>query len=188
MIRTGIFGGSFNPIHNGHLRLAEYFFEKAKLDELWFVVSPQNPFKVNAELLDDNLRLKLVKTALNSQLHFARLRKPTLNYKVSDIEFSLPKPSYMINTLEKIKADYPDRQPILLIGGDNWERFPHWYQHEKIEKEYEIFVYSRGDVQFADAPLINISSTDIRERIKKGQSISGLVPKSIEALCLEYYS
>lgn len=188
MIRTGIFGGSFNPIHNGHLRIAEYFFEKARLDELWFVVSPQNPFKVNTDLLDDNTRLELTRTAV-ADFQDSILKQKGIEFKfmVSDIEFHLSKPSYMINTLKKIKTDNPDHQPVLLIGGDNWDRFHHWYQHEKIEAEYEIFVYPRGEAK-EEIPLIDISSTGIRERIKKGQAITGLVPESIEARCLQLFS
>ena len=182
-IRTGIFGGSFNPIHNGHLAIGKAFLEQAGLDELWFVVSPQNPFKINADLLDDHLRLEMTRLALADDK----------KCKVSDVEFQLPRPSYMFTTLNFIRQQHPDHEPVLLIGGDNWTRFNHWYRHEEIISNYHICVYPReGEtitippscpadaVSIIRAPLLPISSTDIRLRIRHKQSIHGLVPEIVE--------
>lgn len=199
-IRTGIYGGSFNPIHNGHIALARQILESTArsgvsdyslsgthhrrvsvgLDEVWFVVSPQNPFKINDTLLDDEQRLRLVKKALGEE--------PKM--RASDVEFHLPKPSYMWNTLNTLSKSYPDREFILLIGGDNWTRFGKWYHAKDILSNYRIIIYPRKDdpietsslppnVQLIDAQLLNISSTEIRNRIKSGEPISHLVPENI---------
>lgn len=181
MIRTGLFGGSFNPIHNGHVALARHLLEAAKLDEVWFMVSPQNPFKQNADLLDDTKRLRLVKLALAKQ--------PRL--KACDYEFGLPRPSYTWNTLQHLSHDFPDREFTLLIGGDNWACFHEWNHADSIVGNYDIVVYPRKgtdidrstlphNVTVVDTPLIDISSTDIRNRIACGESIHGLVDDSVE--------
>lgn len=167
MTRTGIYGGSFNPIHIGHTKLGKALVDNGMVDELWFLVSPQNPLKRNAELLDDKYRLELAKIAVEESevLH------------VSDFEFNLPRPSYMIHTLRKLEETYPDREFILVIGADNWERFPHWYKSEEILANYSIIVYPRPgfllnnipeSVKIADTPLLDISSTEIRRKISNG--------------------
>ena len=150
----GIFGGSFNPIHNGHIALAKAFLEKENLDEVWFMVSPQNPFKVNQQLLADHLRLDLVRKATADNPHF----------KASDYEFQLPKPSYTWNTLQHLSHDFPTHRFTLLVGGDNWEAFDRWYPH---------------GVTILQTPFIDISSTDIRQRVSQGKTIDGLVPTTI---------
>ncbi|MBO4827211.1 MAG: nicotinate-nucleotide adenylyltransferase [Prevotella sp.] len=178
--RTGIYGGSFNPIHVAHVRLAKQLLEKANLDEVWFVVSPQNPFKQDQQLLDDDKRLQLVRLALK--------RHPRL--VACDYEFHLPRPSYMHTTLTHLSADFPDREFVLLIGADNWERFDHWYRADDILRDYKLAIYPREgspiaptalppNVQLVDTPLINLSSTEIRERIRQGRSIARLVPKAV---------
>ncbi|MDO5447311.1 MAG: nicotinate (nicotinamide) nucleotide adenylyltransferase [Prevotellaceae bacterium] len=182
---TGIFGGSFNPIHNGHIALGKAFIEQAGLDELWYVVSPQNPLKRNMSLLDDDLRLQMTQMAVDE------LADPRI--KVSDIEFHLPKPSYMVTTLNTIVENFPDRIPVLLIGEDNWERFPQWYKHDEILSKYRICIYPRENgnhrlvqselpegCSLIEAPLFNISSTEIRTMVAEGKSIKGLVPRSVE--------
>lgn len=180
MIRTGIYGGSFNPIHNGHVALARQFLKTLGLDEVWFVVSPQNPFKVNDALLDDNKRLALTQKALEGE--------PQM--KVCDAEFHLPKPSYMWNTLQTLSEKHPDREFVLLIGGDNWERFDKWYHAEDILSNYQVAIYPRTgqvideaslpeNVTLINAELLDISSTDIRQRIKEGKTIEHLVPQPV---------
>ena len=176
-MNIGLFGGSFNPIHNGHVRLAKSLLQKAALDEVWFLVSPQNPFKQDQQLLDDDKRLQLVRLALKEE--------PQLI--ASDFEFHLPKPSYTWNTLQALEQEYPERKFTLLIGGDNWEAFDKWYRYEDILKRYPIIVYPRegskvsgvkfqvSDIQIVETPLINISSTQIRQRLHEGKSVRGLV-------------
>ena len=180
-MNIGLFGGSFNPIHNGHIWLAKALLLHASLDEVWFMVSPQNPLKQNRQLLDDNQRFRLVQLALNGE---PRLRP--CNY-----EFHLPKPSYTWNTMQALKKDFPEHRFTLLIGGDNWQLFNRWYRHEELLREYPIVVYPRQDatpdtmqatspnVTFVKVPLINISSTMIRERLSQGKSIRGLVPAAV---------
>ena len=176
-MNIGLFGGSFNPIHNGHVRLAKSLHQEAALDEVWFLVSPQNPFKQDQQLLDDDKRLQLVRLALKEE--------PQLI--ASDFEFHLPKPSYTWNTLQALEQEYPERKFTLLIGGDNWEAFDKWYRYEDILKRYPIIVYPRegskvsgvkfqvSDIQIVETPLINISSTQIRQRLHEGKSVRGLV-------------
>jgi nicotinate-nucleotide adenylyltransferase len=183
MIKTGIYGGSFNPIHNGHIALAKAFLRLAALDEVWFVVSPQNPFKVNDHLLDDRWRLRLTKAALQGETRLM----------ASDYEFHLPKPSYMWHTLQSMSREYPDREFTLLIGGDNWTTFHRWYHADDILSHYSLAVYPRKDnpidtatlppnVQLINAELLDISSTEVRHRITKGQDISHLVPPRVAEL------
>lgn len=180
MISTGIFGGSFNPIHNGHVELARQLLASAGLDEIWFVVSPQNPFKRAADLLDDDLRLKMVELALEGE--------PRMH--ASDYEFCMPRPSYMWHTLQSMSRDYPDRRFVLLIGADNWERFSEWYAWRDILSHYRIVIYPRGGsavdavslpegVSLVDTRLIDISSTQVRQFIVAGRPINGLVPDSV---------
>ncbi len=187
MKKVGIFGGSFNPIHTGHIALAKSLCERAGLDEVWFMVSPMNPFKKAAtDLLEDHRRLEMVEKALEHE--------PQL--KACDYEFHLPKPSYTWNTLQAICQDYPDIEFTLLIGGDNWAAFDKWYHHDDILTHHPIVVYPRqgssiGEVPqgvtIVETPLLNISSTEIRQRIARGESIKGMVPEEIEELAVEYY-
>ena len=171
MKRTAIFGGSFNPIHNGHIALAQAALRQCGLDEVWLMVSPQNPLKRNMELLDDEKRFLLAQHAL----------RDVEGVKASDYELHLPKPSYTWNTLQHLSQDFPDHRFTLLIGGDNWAHFQRWRHWKDILRQYDIAVYPRGQyVGTFDAPLVDVSSTDIRERISKGLTISGLVPKALE--------
>ena len=176
MIRTGIFGGSFNPIHKGHIALAQQLRKRAGLDEVWLMVSPQNPLKQSADLLDDKLRMEMARKALVG----------VEGIVASDYEMHLPKPSYTWNTLQQLSKDYPDREFVLLMGGDNWERFDQWYRHEDILTNYQIVVYPRKDTEVPDpfvpsvciveAELLDISSTEIRQRIREGKGIRRMVP------------
>lgn len=170
-LRTGIFGGSFNPIHIGHLALANYLCENDYIDELWFLVSPQNPFKQNEKLLDDKTRLRMVNAAVSGYGRF----------RVSDFEFSLPKPSYTINTLNKLSETYTDRDFYLIIGADNWAAFDRWKSPEEIISKHHVLVYPRlgydipemlpQNVRAVDSPLIEVSSTFIRESISQGKDV-----------------
>lgn len=188
-MKVGIYGGSFNPIHNGHIALAEAFLRQAKLDEVWFMVSPQNPLKANTRLLDDKIRFKMVQKVL----------KHKRNLIACDYEFHLPKPSYTWDTLQRLSNDFPQHQFTLLIGSDNWTAFDRWYHHEDILQNYKIVIYPRlGDeigknelpnsVSLLNAEFIDISSTEIRERIANGKSIDHLVPAEIAVEVTNAYS
>lgn len=188
-MKVGLYGGSFNPIHNGHIALAEAFLRQAELDEVWFMVSPQNPLKANTSLLDDKIRFKMVQKVL----------KHKRNLIACDYEFHLPKPSYTWDTLQRLSNDFPQHQFTLLIGSDNWTAFDRWYHHEKILQNYKIVIYPRlGDeidknelpnsVSLLNAEFINISSTEIRERIANGKSIDHLVPAEIAVEVTNAYS
>ena len=179
-IKTGIYGGSFNPIHNGHIALARHLLHEAELDEIWFVVSPQNPFKVQQQLLADDKRLRLVRKAL----------APYPQLVASDFEFSLPRPSYMWDTLQGMSAQWPDRELHLIIGADNWLCFDRWYHADDIRRTYPIIIYPRQGyditpadlpqgVRLVNTPLYNVSSTEIRADIAAGRDISGKVPSTI---------
>ena len=179
-IRTGIFGGSFNPIHNGHIHLARQLLREAKLDEVWFLITPQNPWKEQANLMPDDFRYQLTKAALR------RLKR----LKASDFEFKLPKPSYTWNTLQALSDAFPEREFILLIGGDNWVAFDKWYHYEDILAHYSIAVYPRKDapidpatlpqgVLLMQAPTVDVSSTEIRQRLAQGLPIDHLVPRAV---------
>ncbi len=200
MKRVGIFGGSFNPIHIGHLQLGKAFFKQASLDELWFVVSPMNPLKKNNYLLEDYHRLKMVEMSIKDYL---KTETEPLTIRVSDYEFHLPRPSYMINTLNSIVNDNPTIEPVLLIGEDNWNRFPQWYKADEIVSHFQIYIYPRKknrDLQPSNhkneidcspyflhsVPLLDICSTDIRHRIINGENISEMVTPSVEEYIVHY--
>ena len=188
-MRIGIFGGSFNPIHVGHIGLARQLMDKAALDEVWFLVSPLNPFKkAAADLLDDVRRLAIAERALGGE--------PRM--KASDYEFHLPKPSYTWNTLAHLRSDYPADSFVLMIGADNWLAFDRWARPDYILANCEIAVYARADspidastlpanVHLYDAGLFNVSSTEIRQRVREGKTIKELVPDSVEQMVEESY-
>ena len=177
----GILGGSFNPIHMGHICLAKQILTEASLDEIWFVVSPLNPFKQGVtNLLPDDIRLELTREALKGEHHL----------RASDYEFGLPRPSYMWNTLAHLTQSYPQYRFSLIIGADNWLAFDRWARHEFIQQHYHILVYPRKGynvdaaslpphVQLVTTQLYPFSSTDIRTMVLQGQSIKGLVPDEI---------
>lgn len=171
-IRTGIFGGTFNPIHLGHLALANYLCEENWVDELWFLITPQNPFKQEQTLLDNHLRMKMVEAAIADYPRF----------KASDFEFTLPRPSYTVTTLQKLSETYPDREFVLIIGADNWAAFDKWKSPEEILRNHRILIYPRpgyeinphelpAQVKAVNTPLLEISSTFIRESIASGKDI-----------------
>lgn len=186
--RIGLFGGSFNPIHCGHISIARNILNKVKLDQIWFVVSPHNPLKSDNTLLPDHLRLELVKTALQSEA----------NMIACDYEFTLPKPSYTWNTLQQLSQDYPDNVFTLLIGEDNWTCFPKWYCYEQILNNYDIIIYPRNNsltiseklpenIRLINTDLLDISSTQIRNFVKNNRPIDGMVPECIKQKVLMLY-
>lgn len=187
-IKTGIYGGSFNPIHNGHIAIAKRMLELAGLDEIWLIVSPQNPLKTVGSLLDDRLRLEMTQRAL----------APYPQLTASDYEFRLPRPSYMWNTLQRLSADYPEREFTLLIGADNWTVFDRWYHADDIIAHYPIAIYPRTGypidtarlpetVKVFDTGLYDMSSTLVRQYISEGKDITSLIPNGITAMAQEYY-
>lgn len=181
MSKIGVYGGSFNPIHSGHIALAEQILHTFDFDEIWFVVSPLNPFKASsAELISDETRFNMVCTALagHSQL------------KASDYEFNLPRPSYTWITLQNMNKDYPQHEFTLIIGADNWASFNRWKYSENIIQHYPIMIYPRKhypvnasllprNVQLLDTKMYHVSSSNIRHYVHEGLSIKGLVPDCI---------
>ena len=179
-MKIGLFFGSFNPIHIGHLIIANHMAENTELDQVWLVVSPHNPHKNKSTLAPDYDRLHLVQIAIEDN--------PKL--RASNIEFSLPKPSYTIDTLTFLREKSPQHQFALIMGGDNLSSFHKWKNYELILRDYEIFVYQRpeyklGDlathpkVNLVDAPLLSISASFIRASIKSGKSIRYLVAEPV---------
>ena len=171
MRKIGIFGGSFNPIHGGHIALAQAVQKQCGLDEVWLMVSPQNPLKRNdSDLLDDSLRFAMAQRALEG----------VEGVVACDYEFHLPKPSYTWNTLQHLAKDYPDYTFILLIGGDNWAHFQRWRHWQDILWHHDIIVSPRDEYPGTiDVPLLPVSSTEIRQKVRAGESIKGLVPENI---------
>ena len=187
---TGVYGGSFNPIHVGHTFMAQELVRQGFVDEMWLVVSPQNPLKESG-LWDDEFRLELAREAVSN----------ITAVEVSDVEFGLPKPNYMITTLETLSGCFPDREFVLVIGQDNWECFHLWYKWESILGRYRLLVLPRqtgarcgdvcqyrhvGDVRFVKTPLVNISSTWVRSQISanpyyEGEGLDPKVWKMIKA-------
>lgn len=184
-MKIAIYSGSFNPIHNGHIAVAEAALNKG-CDEVWLVVSPQNPHKTEDELWPFEDRLKMAEIAIANHA----------GLKVSDCENKLPRPSYTINTLNFLQKTFPEYQFKLLIGGDNLLKFQSWKDHQCIVDEFGLIVYPRSgsavhmydhhpNVTRMTTPLLNISSSDIRKRLEKNESVSGLVPTEVEKYILQ---
>lgn len=178
--KTGLFFGSFNPVHVGHMIIANFMASRAELGQVWLVVSPQNPLKPKQSLARDYDRLHLVRLAIGDNL---RLR-------ASDIEFGLPKPSYTIDTLTYLREKYPDRLFVLIMGSDNLATLHKWKNYELLLRDYEIYVYQRPgyepgqfaghpNVRHFDAPQMHISASYIRECIREGYSVQYLVPDAV---------
>lgn len=179
-MRIGLFFGSFNPVHSGHLIIANYMATQTDLEQVWFVVSPQNPLKKRETLARDRDRLHMVHLAIDDN--------PLL--RTSDVEFSMPKPSYTVDTLIYLREKHPHHQFSLIMGGDNLETIHKWKNYEFLLKEYTIYLYDRpsynpkahlvhATVKTFDSPKIDLSSSYIRQCLKKGKSIRYLVPDPV---------
>ena len=183
MKKIGLFFGSFNPIHIGHLILGNYILENSDMEELWFVVSPQNPFKDKKSLLNDHNRLDMVQLAVKN---YPKMR-------ASNVEFSLPKPSDTIDTLTYLKEKYPDYSFALIMGEDNLDSLPKWKNSEKLIADYQIIVYPRTfegekkaheylqheNISLVNAPIIELSATEIRKMIKEGKNVRPMLPPEV---------
>ena len=178
-MNIGLLFGSFNPIHIGHLLVATRIRETAQLDEIWFIVSPQNPFKKISDLANEHYRLEMVKLAVKDVSFFS----------VLDIEFHLPKPSYTHVTLKELIHQFPSNKFHLIIGEDNVAKFKDWKEVNWIMNNFDVLVYERktenlksqiSNLKFYNLPLFDISSTEIRNRIKNKQSINYFVTENVE--------
>lgn len=179
-MKIGLFFGSFNPVHIGHMIIANYLYQYTDLDKIWLVVSPHNPLKNKKSLANDYDRLHLVNLAIGDNPHL----------QSSNIEFSLPIPSYTIDTLTYLKEKYPKYHFHLIMGSDNILSIHKWKNYELLLRDYEIFIYRRPgsestlfseqpNIHYIDAPLLDISSTQIRAMIQEGKSIQYLVPDTV---------
>ncbi|MDR3309455.1 MAG: nicotinate-nucleotide adenylyltransferase [Tannerella sp.] len=184
---TGIFSGSFNPIHIGHLALANWICEFGGVDELWFLVSPCSPLKEEAELMDERLRFGLVARAIADYPKF----------RVSDFEFALPRPSFTINTMRALRVAYPDREFALIIGADSWTNMSLWKDSEALIAEFNIIIYPRKaydiiippeytNVKAVEAPVLEVSSTFIRHALKAGHDVRYFLPFANRAITIEH--
>ena len=183
MKKIGLFFGSFNPVHIGHLILANYILENSDMEELWFVVSPQNPFKDKKTLLSDHNRLDMVQAAVKN---YPKMR-------ASNVEFSLPKPSYTIDTLTYLHEKYPDVSFALIMGEDNLKGLKKWKNSETLVNNHQIIIYPRvlnadekqtetfehENISKIDAPIIELSATKIREMLKEGKNVRPMLPPEV---------
>ena len=181
-MRIGIFGGSFDPIHTGHAIIAQYMISSGLVDRLWFMVSPVNPLKVDKERqVADTDRLRMVEMVSH----------PMDGVETSAFEFTMPRPSYTIDTLNALQAKFPDDEFYLVTGGDNWQIFNKWRNSEEILAKYHLLIYPRlgyevnipvelqDRVKLVDAPIIELSSTEIRQRLANGKSVRYYVPDEV---------
>ena len=178
--KIGIYSGSFNPVHIGHLALANYLCEFEGVDEVWFLVTPHNPLKEQGELMDDELRLRLVQLAVEGYPRF----------RASDFEFHLPRPSYSIHTLEALRRSYPETEFTLIIGSDNWLCFDRWFEAKRIVSEFSLLIYPRPGfevdetmlpphVRMVHAPCIEVSSTFVRQALRQGKDVRFFLPSKV---------
>lgn len=178
-MKVGLYFGSFNPIHHGHLIIAKFMAENVPLDQVWFVVSPQNPFKTNASLLNEYHRLHLVRMAIEGENEL----------KASDLEFHLPRPSYTVDTLAYLEEKYPRHSFSIIMGSDSYQNLPKWKNAEVILTRYHLYIYTRPgfeiptphpqNISVLDAPLLQISATHIRDLLKQGKSVRYLLPDNV---------
>lgn len=190
-MQIGLYFGSFNPIHNGHLIIANHIAEYGDVEKIWFVVSPQNPLKESKSLLNEYDRLHLVKLAIGDNDRF----------QASDIEFRLPRPSYTIDTLTYLKEQFPQHRFKIIMGSDSFQNIGKWKNSELLLREHELLVYRRpgfeisvpgayaANIRILDAPMLDISSTYLRTQIKNKKSIRYLTPDPVSAYILDnrYY-
>jgi nicotinate-nucleotide adenylyltransferase len=180
MRKTGLFFGSFNPVHTGHMVIANFMATQTDLDEVWMIVSPQNPLKNKQSLARDHDRLHLVRLAIGDNVHL----------RASDVEFSLPQPSYTVDTLIYLREKYPDREFVLIMGGDNLGTLHKWKNYEILLRDYQIYVYQRPQYELGEladhpsihlweAPLMQISASYIRRCLQEGLSVQYLVPDAV---------
>lgn len=183
--RVAIFGGSFDPIHYGHLALAGEVIACGLAAEVWLMVTPQNPHKQDKVLSDERLRFQMAQLAVEGME----------GVKACDFEFSLPRPSYTLTTLTALTEAYPDKEFCLLIGADNWEKFDRWYKGDEILSRHGVIVYPRGSeeepplppgVQWMPAKLHDVSSTMVRAAVAAGEEIASLVPHAVVDFIKEY--
>lgn len=191
---TGLFFGSFNPVHIGHMAIANYMVEFTEMEQIWFVVSRQNPLKEKAGLLPEYQRLELVHLAIGDDLRF----------RASNIEFTLPVPSYTINTLAYLGEKYPDRDFALIMGADNFLTLPKWKNYREIVENYSLYVYPRPEISLQEellasykkqgakieitkAPLMEISSSFIRSAIKEGKEVDYFLPEKVYSYIREMH-
>ncbi len=175
----GILGGSFNPVHAGHMMLASYLSQWGYVDEVWLTLSPRNPLKEPGDLLPDMKRLSMLNIAV----------KGATKIDICDIELTMPKPSYTINTLELLRERYPDYKFKLIIGSDNWRIFDQWRDAQRILDEFGVIVYLRPGypveqrhivgLEVVDAPMMNVSSTFIRDAIARGRNMNYFLPAGV---------
>jgi nicotinate-nucleotide adenylyltransferase len=179
-MKIGLYFGSFNPVHTGHLIIANHVAINTDLDQVWLVVSPQNPLKPQKNLLNEYQRKHLIDIAIEGEKKL----------KCSTVEFNLPKPSYTVDTLAYLKDKHPDYQFVIILGSDSYNNLSNWKNHEILLRDYEILIYKRPGVEnivsksnkttILDAPLLEISSTRIRQMIKEKESIRYLVPDIVK--------
>ncbi len=179
-MEIAIYSGSFNPVHNGHLAIAQCVLDNKAADEVWFLVSPKNPLKKESILWPENDRLEMVRLAVEDKQ----------GMKASDYEFHFPRPTYTINTLDSLRSEFPGYHFVLLVGGDNLSGIRHWYKSRRILNEYGLIVYPRPGystsefdnnpkVLIIEAPLLDISSTEIREKVLNNEPIRELTPPNV---------